>query len=84
MPTNAIKMKANFVKIANKVSISKSGIGTVTGTGTYNRGEEVTITAEAKSGYEFAGWTNVKGIEINKNAIKDAKHQSENGESNDI
>lgn len=32
--------------------------GSVTGGGTYNEGETVTLTATANSGYEFVNWTN--------------------------
>ena len=47
-----------------KVTVSKSSGGYVEGAGSYEEGEKVTITAKAKSGYEFKNWTKVKGIGI--------------------
>ena len=47
-----------------KVSVSKSSGGTVDGIGSYKEGALVVITAEAKEGYEFTGWTQIKGVEI--------------------
>jgi len=65
MPAEKVSMKANFKKIPTyKVTVSKASGGSVSGAGSYKAGEEVTITAEAKKGYEFAGWTSVKGVEI--------------------
>ena len=65
MPYNKVSIKANFKKIQTyKVSVGKSSGGTVDGGGSYKVGELVTLIAEAKSGYEFTGWTQIKGVEI--------------------
>ena len=37
-------------------NVTPAGAGTVTGGGTYHYGDNVTLTATAGSGYEFAGW----------------------------
>ena len=36
--------------------------GTVNGTGQYEAGEQVNITAEANPGWEFVNWTNANGV----------------------
>lgn len=38
------------------VSVDPSGSGTVTGSGTYQEGESVTVTAAAVNGYRFVSW----------------------------
>lgn len=47
--------ESGFVTIG--VTISPTGGGTVTGTGTYARGDSVTLQATAASGYSFTRWT---------------------------
>ena len=47
-----------------KVTVSKTTGGTVSGAGSYYEGDEVTITAKDKTGYDFVRWTNVSGIEL--------------------
>jgi hypothetical protein len=41
--------------------------GTITGAGTYNHGSTATLTATAKSGYEFVNWTK-NGTQVSTNA----------------
>lgn len=36
--------------------VSPTGAGTVSGTGTYQQGNRVTLTASTNSGYRFSGW----------------------------
>ena len=38
-------------------SVNPENTGVVTGAGTYNHGEEVTLTATANEGYKFINWT---------------------------
>lgn len=47
--------ESGFVTIG--VTISPTGGGTVTGTGTYAKGDSVTLQATAASGYSFTRWT---------------------------
>jgi len=39
------------------LSVNPAGSGTTTGSGTYQKGDSVTITATANSGYSFINWT---------------------------
>ncbi len=50
---------ANFELLTYEVTVSvnEENFGTVTGSGTYNHGEEVTLTATANEGYKFVNWT---------------------------
>lgn len=47
--------------------VSPAGAGTVTGAGTYEEGESVTLMATANDGYEFVNWTN-KGNVVSENS----------------
>ena len=38
-------------------SVNDAAMGSVTGMGTYNKGETVTLTATANQGYRFVGWS---------------------------
>ncbi len=50
---------ANWKINQHTVTLDKdSGISLVSGDGTYKRGDEVTITAKVKEGYDFDGWYN--------------------------
>ncbi|MBR0090775.1 MAG: InlB B-repeat-containing protein, partial [Lachnospiraceae bacterium] len=52
-----------------EVENGQTGWGTVTGGGTYNEGESVTITATASTGYEFDRWVdNATGNAVSTNA----------------
>jgi uncharacterized protein (TIGR02145 family)/uncharacterized repeat protein (TIGR02543 family) len=44
------------------LEVSPADAGTVTGTGQYEAGEEINITAEANTGWEFVNWTDDDGI----------------------
>jgi hypothetical protein len=50
---------ANFELLTYEVTVSvnEENFGTVTGSGTYNHGEEVTLTATPNEGYKFVNWT---------------------------
>ena len=50
---------ANFARIRYNVSLSVTppGSGTTSGSGTYDSGSTVTVTANAASGYRFVSWT---------------------------
>jgi hypothetical protein len=39
------------------INVSPSGVGTVTGAGSYNAGSTATVTASANSGYTFSSWS---------------------------
>jgi uncharacterized repeat protein (TIGR02543 family) len=44
------------------------GAGTIEGAGSYEPGEEITITATPDEGYRFVNWTNQEGSEISNQA----------------
>jgi molybdopterin biosynthesis enzyme len=50
---------ANFIKLCN-VTVSPNpiagGSATVTGSGTFDQGAEVTVSATANTGYRFVNW----------------------------
>jgi hypothetical protein len=50
---------ANFELLSYNVtaSVNPENAGVVTGAGTYNHGEEVTLTSTANEGYKFINWT---------------------------
>ena len=56
---SATTLTANFERTTYTISVTASPAtaGTVTGGGTYNEGETVTLTATPNSGYEFVNWT---------------------------
>lgn len=49
------------------VEANPAGAGTITGAGNYVPGAEVTLTAVANTGYEFANWT-LNGVVVSTNA----------------
>lgn len=63
MPASAVVITATFTKDKYAVTVASadSSMGTVSGSGTYAYGSEVTISAEAKPGYKFTHWTVTKG-----------------------
>ena len=63
MPSEHVSLTANFDLIDYTVTlqISPLNAGTVTGAGTYNFNESVTITASPNSGYMFLNWTDTAG-----------------------
>lgn len=48
-------------------SASPTGSGTITGTGSFNQGDNVVLTAKAANGYTFTGWF-LNGTEYSKNS----------------
>jgi uncharacterized protein YjdB len=57
-----IRLKPKYVApVINKfqvtASVNSSGMGSVTGAGTYNENTNVTMTATPNSGYKFVNWT---------------------------
>ena len=75
MPSNDVNLTANFVKIGYEVSLSvePSGSGTVTGAGTYNFGDPVTVEATPNEGWAFVNWTDDDdgGAEVSTEASYD-------------
>lgn len=53
------ELVANFEKSTYTVttSVNPTGAGTTTGSGTYTRGDNVTVKATPSVGYEFVNWT---------------------------
>lgn len=49
------------------ISIDPAGAGTVSGSGSYQEGENVTITAAPKEGYQFIGWQE-DGVTVSESA----------------
>ena len=66
MPANNLALTANFQLIGYTVTLQVSplGSGTVTGAGTYNLNDEVTIVATPATGYAFVNWTDLQGVGI--------------------
>ena len=62
IPTGDITITANFIPYYD-ISVSSSGNGTVSGGGTYNSGETVSLTATPNEGYVFVNWTE-NGVEV--------------------
>ncbi len=52
-------LKANFELNSYEITATANPIegGTVTGSGTYNHGQQVTLSASANTGYHFVNWT---------------------------
>ena len=63
MPAQNVSVTANFTKKNYAISVvsEDDDMGTVTGGGTYSYQSKVTITAIAKPGYKFTGWTKTAG-----------------------
>lgn len=62
IPTGDITITANFIPYYD-ISVSSSGNGSVSGGGTYNSGETVSLTATPNEGYVFVNWTE-NGVEV--------------------
>lgn len=56
--------KVRFPAYMINVTADPEEGGTVTGGGTYKKGESVTLEAKAKDGYVFANWTDENGNEV--------------------
>ncbi len=63
MPAENVELTANFALIDFTVSVAvqPQDAGTITGEGTYNMGDNVTLEASANTGYEFVNWTDSEG-----------------------
>ena len=46
----------NVEQITINTSVNNDSMGSITGAGTYNKGESVTLTAVASEGYKFLSW----------------------------
>ena len=55
--TEDVELMAEFAINQYEVSVTADGNGTVTGSGTYDYGTEVTIVAIANEGYHFVKWS---------------------------
>jgi hypothetical protein len=51
------------------VTLVPEGAGTVTGEGTYEAGDEVTLEVVANEGYDFINWTDMEGYEIHDDPV---------------
>lgn len=62
------ELVANFEENTHIVttSVNPTGAGTTTGSGTYTRGDSVTVNATANLGYNFVNWTE-NGNEVSTN-----------------
>ncbi|MBQ7547907.1 MAG: InlB B-repeat-containing protein [Clostridia bacterium] len=60
MPAQDLTFTAQFKKVVTPctVAVTASTGGSVTGSGTFDEGESVTVTATPSEGYMFAGWYN--------------------------
>jgi hypothetical protein len=65
-PTGLLSQETQFTVT---VTIVPEGAGTVTGEGTYNPGEEVTLEVVANEGYDFINWTDMEGNEIHDEPV---------------
>ncbi|MGE5390160.1 MAG: InlB B-repeat-containing protein [Deltaproteobacteria bacterium] len=58
MPGHDATLTARFKRVYTvNLSVNPAGYGTVSGAGTYNEGESVTVEATAAAGYKFDNWT---------------------------
>lgn len=64
---DALAIPYNIKEYTVSASANKAGSGSISGTGTYNEGAEVTLTATANPGYEFINWTE-DGTEVSANS----------------
>lgn len=70
MPGSAVTITAAFTKDKYAVTVvsEDTSKGTVTGSGTYAYGADVSIVATPKPGYKFVNWTTTRGTVSNPNA----------------
>ncbi len=71
MPSNDVTAVANYTANDYNVAVTIDPIatGTVSGTGVYHVGDEVTITATPEAGYTFVNWTNTVGVVSTANTL---------------
>jgi uncharacterized repeat protein (TIGR02543 family) len=71
MPAADVALTANFELVDFNVTatVNPENAGTVNGTGMYNMGNEVTLTASTNIGYAFVNWTNAANEEVSTNAV---------------
>ncbi|HNS17961.1 MAG TPA: T9SS type A sorting domain-containing protein [Bacteroidales bacterium] len=65
MPAEDVALTANFTPIPTytvTVNVVPAGAGSVTGSGVYEEGDPVTLTASAAVGYLFVNWTDSEGV----------------------
>ena len=55
-PSDEPTDSGNVEQITISTSVNNNSMGSVTGAGTYNKGESVTLTAVASEGYKFLSW----------------------------
>ena len=55
-PSDEPTDSGNVEQITISTSVNNNSMGSVTGAGTYNKGESVTLTAVASEGYHFLSW----------------------------
>ena len=55
-PSDEPTDSGNVEQITISTSVNNNSMGSVTGAGTYNKGESVTLTAVANEGYKFLSW----------------------------
>ena len=55
-PSDEPTDSGNVEQITINTSVNNDSMGSVTGAGTYNKGESVTLTAVASEGYKFLSW----------------------------
>ena len=55
-PSDEPTDSGNVEQITISTSVNNNSMGSVTGAGTYNTGESVTLTAVASEGYRFLSW----------------------------
>ena len=70
MPAGNVTVTGYFSPITYTVSavVSPANAGEVTGTGSYNHGDGVQLTANPAAGYEFVNWTNAQGAVVSTDA----------------
>ena len=55
-PSDEPTDSGNVEQITINTSVNNDSMGSITGAGTYNKGESVTLTAVASEGYKFLSW----------------------------
>jgi len=60
-------LTVNQIKYSISASVSPSGSGTINGTGEYDTGATVSLTASASTGYKFVNWTE-NGTQVSTNS----------------